>query len=120
MFLQMISQIKENNLDDDILPIFLEDSNECRCCLESFPPEGIVMCTGANQKYIHITCHSCVKDYLLTVMDQKSSVGCMMSIRGCKGRYLDKDVQRALSEDEYKKYVDCCNVEVTVQLANII
>lgn len=120
MFLQMAFQINKNYIDDEILPIFLDDVNECRCCLELFPPDEIVMCTGANQKYLHITCHSCLRDYLLTIMDQKTSMGCMMSIRGCKGRYHDTDVQKALSEEEYRKYIDCCNVEETVQLANII
>lgn len=98
-----------------IEPLVLAQLNTCQCCFCEFPPDEIVMCTGANSKYIHITCYDCLKGYFESVLDQKKSVGCMMSNEGCNGRYHDHDVKKSLSDEQYNKYTECLKVEEALQ-----
>jgi hypothetical protein len=112
--------ILSNIIDDEPIPIFLEDYNECKCCLQSFSPDDIVMCTNTCQTFNHITCYDCLQGYLESILNEKKTVGCMMGASGCNGRYNDKDVQKALSELQYNKYIECCAVEETIQFASIL
>lgn len=112
--------IKDKPIIEYIEPLVLEESNECQCCFEKFPPADIITCSGANNKYKHMVCSPCLMGYMETVLDQKKSVGCMMSSDGCHGRYADNDVMMSLPKDKYLKYAECTEVEEAVTLSKIL
>lgn len=114
------NEIYKNQLPEENIPIILNDLNDCQCCFNQIPANEVILCTGANNKYNHITCYECLKGYLDSVLDEKKSVGCMMCTDGCKGRYNDSDVKHVLTEEQYQKYMDCCNVEEAVLFAGIL
>lgn len=112
--------IKDSPEIEHYEPLVLGETNECQCCFEKFSPKEIITCSGANSKYKHMVCSSCLTGYMETVLDQKKSVGCMMSSEGCHGRYSDCDVMTSLSEDKYAKYAECTEVEEAVTLSKIL
>jgi hypothetical protein len=101
-------------------PLYLSEENECKCCFEKYSPSEVIMCTGSNQKFQHITCRDCLKGYMESVLNEKRSVGCMMSCEGCGGRYNDLEVKMILPEDDYKRYVESTSVEEAISLAKIL
>ena len=120
--IKIVNDVELPVILDEPIPIILEDSNKCECCFQFYPPEEMVSCSKSNSKFNHITCCDCLKDYLESVLGQNKSVGCMMDTGkdGCKGRYLDEDVKRVLSNESYVQYIEGFNVEETIQFASIL
>jgi hypothetical protein len=110
---------KKQNISQSIINLKSDPNTTCLSCLETFTEDQIIKCTESSVKYNHTVCKECLCNYMKIVLNEKKSVGCMFSATGCCGRYNDYDMMIILSQDVYKKYLECAEVEQAVNMAKL-